>query len=286
MKLALIIAIYKRHDLERIVLDNFKRQAEKFGFEIIIAGSEGEVSKELASGCHYIEVENNPLSDKHNAMLQVAKDLNVDGVVLMGSDDLVSDSFWTNVYKFSSNEANVKGLIDLYFYSTKKQELGHFQGYKNRTQTAGAGRFFSKNVLESRNWILWDSGLNSGLDSNCTQRLNQFGIADESYTMKEAKCVLIDVKHGVSITSDAILNTCEKVDPKKVFSKIDKQAIESILTLKQVEKELIELDFNREYRIESTGVSKYLGTKGTIHTMLGESASIIINKGFGELCQY
>jgi hypothetical protein len=286
MKLALIIAIYKRHDLERIVLDNFNRQSEKFGFEIIIAGSEGEVSKELAKGCHYIEVENNPLSDKHNVMLQVAKNLNVDGVVLMGSDDLVSDSFWSNIYKFTPNETNVKGLIDLYFYSTKTQELGHFKGYKNKTQSAGAGRFFSKYILDSMDWKLWDSGLNSGLDTNCRQLLKAKGFEDSIYSMKEAKCVLIDVKNGLSITNEAILNLCEKVDTKKIFSKINKQTIDKIKELQHFEPEKMLLDFNKEYQIESTGVSKYLGVKGTIKTMLGESASIIINKGFGKLCQF
>src|SRR6056297_86817 len=99
MKVALVLAIYKRHDLEKIVLDNFRRQSKKFGFEIIVAGSEGETSKRLAKGCHYIEVENDPLSDKHNELIKKAKELDVDGVVLMGSDDIVNDEFWTWIYE-------------------------------------------------------------------------------------------------------------------------------------------------------------------------------------------
>ena len=48
MKLALIIAIYDRNDLERITLSRFKDQSKKFGFEIIVAGSEGNISKAIA----------------------------------------------------------------------------------------------------------------------------------------------------------------------------------------------------------------------------------------------
>ena len=60
MKIGLAIGVYKRHDLEKIVIDNYKEQSKKYGFEIIIAGSEGAASKKLAKDCHYIEVENNP----------------------------------------------------------------------------------------------------------------------------------------------------------------------------------------------------------------------------------
>lgn len=48
MNIALIIAVYKRHDLEKIVLDNYRKQSKKFGFDIIVAASEGNVSKRLA----------------------------------------------------------------------------------------------------------------------------------------------------------------------------------------------------------------------------------------------
>jgi hypothetical protein len=284
MKLALIIAIYNRHELETIVIDNFKRQSEKFGFEIIIAGSEGEVSKELAKGLHYIEVPNFPISNKHNSMLVVAQHLQVDGVVLMGSDDFVSDSFWTNIYKFTPTETNVKGLSDLYFYSVESKKIGYFKGYKNTTQSVGAGRFFSKFVLEKMDWKLWSDGLNVGLDSDCSTRCKSQGIEDNLYSMKESKAVLIDVKCGISITNEAIIDTCEIMDTKKVFSKIDKNTIDKINLLEVIKPEPLDLDFNKEYSIMSTG-NRYLGDKGTIHTMLGESALIIINKGFGKLCQ-
>lgn len=285
MKLALIIAVYKRHDLERIVLNNFKRQSEKFGFEIIIAGSEGEVSKELANGCHYVEVDNFPLSNKHNSMLEVAKKLEVDGVVLMGSDDIVNDAFWSNIYKFKSTDKDVKGLTDLYFYSTKSKQIGYFVGYKNSTQTAGAGRFFSKYVLEKANWKLWSDSLNVGLDSDCTARLTELGIKDKSYTMLKSKAILIDVKHTISITKKEILSNCEDAIFEEVFSTIDKETTQKIINLEYIKPETFKLDYSKKFNVMSTGKFKDLGVKGTIIELSGENATVLINKGFATLCQ-
>ena len=45
MNIALIISVYNRHDLEKIVLDNYRRQSKKFGFEIIVAGGEGDAPR-------------------------------------------------------------------------------------------------------------------------------------------------------------------------------------------------------------------------------------------------
>ena len=63
MKLALHFCLYKRHDLESIVIDYYKGLQKKFNFDIIIGGSEGDKSKALAKGCIYYEIENKPISD-------------------------------------------------------------------------------------------------------------------------------------------------------------------------------------------------------------------------------
>ena len=79
--IAILLTIYQRHDLEEIVIDRLNEQKKKFGFEIIIIGSEGEKSKALAKGNHYIEVDNYPVSHKHQAGLDKARELNCEAYV-------------------------------------------------------------------------------------------------------------------------------------------------------------------------------------------------------------
>jgi hypothetical protein len=107
MRLALVIAIYNRHDLESLVIERYKEQSKKYGFEIIIAGSEGEASQKIAKGCHYIEIKNYPVSVKHNALINKAKELDVDGVVLSGSDNIVNDNYWKFIYGLSNKENEI-----------------------------------------------------------------------------------------------------------------------------------------------------------------------------------
>jgi hypothetical protein len=160
MKNTLIICVYKRHDLERIVIENFKRQSIIFGFDIIVVGSEGILSKQLAEGCHYVECENFPVSNKHNKALEKAKELNAKGVILMGSDDFVSDSYFEFIEQFNEQTSELIGLKDLYFYSTKTKRLGYWKGYTSTT--VGAGRYFSRAILEQMEWQLWSDKKNTG----------------------------------------------------------------------------------------------------------------------------
>jgi len=284
MKIALVIAVYKRHDLTKIVLDNFRLQAKKYGFEIIIAGSEGNASKRLAKCCHYIEVDNDPLSDKHDAMITKAKELDVDGVVLMGSDDIVSDSYWDWVYSLDSNAKYLQGLKDIYFYSTKHKQLYYWAGYRNGKQIAGAGRFFSRFILDKMDWQLWDSGLQKGLDTNCSSLLLKKGIKEKSVTMQEINAILVDVKHEYSITNLAIVNNCEKVNNEIMASKVRKTTTKKVEELEpkvEVAPKKI-YSANDKVRFKSNGKSKHLPF-GSIHELDGLKANYFLNAGFGEI---
>lgn len=247
MNIGLGIGVYKRHDLEKIVIDHYKDQAKKYGFEIIIAGSEGNASKRLAKGCNYIEVENYPVTNKHNAILAKAKGMNLEGMVIMGSDDIVNDGYWDWIYTLSKDEECVYGLKDIYFYSTsEKDALYYWAGYRNGRQNAGAGRFYSKNVLDKMNWKLWEDGLNKGMDSSVDRGLIKKGIKSKSVTMEGINGFLVDIKHTRSITSHNILNLCTKVNydimAKQVKTKTTKKLQDKLMKPeKQVKEEMVKV---------------------------------------------
>jgi len=293
MNLALVIAVWKRHDLERIVIDNFKRQSAKYGFQIIIAGSEGDSSKALAEGCHYLEVPNKPVSNKHLKLSEKAKELDVDGVVLMGSDDIVNDEYWDFIYSLSADEESLIGLKDFYFYDVESKELAYWGGYRNGKQTAGAGRFFSRKVLEQVDWKLWRRGLNKGLDSSTNKILKAKEIGEKSYTMDETNAFLVDVKHTHSITSKAIIGACNVVNSEIMAKKLGNKVVEELDKLEQpkprakrapkkVKIEKVSLDYSKEYVFIANNVSKHLKS-GKEYNLDGRKAEILINKGYGKL---
>lgn len=195
---AIIVAIYDRPGLTKIVLDYYREKSKEYGFEIIVAGSEGNKSRRLAKGCHYVEVPNSPLTDKNNAMIQKAKELNVEGVILIGSDDLLSD----NLLKFYMKLPNKKtflGTPSAYFYSIDKHELIK---YHSQEQSIGAGRYFSRYVLEKAGWKLWQTPLDSRLDTDSLDYLAQCGIEESLFTVKDS--MVLDIKYCSSTRKKCI----------------------------------------------------------------------------------
>jgi hypothetical protein len=287
MKLALILTIFKRHDLEKLVIERFKEQSKKFGFEIIIAGSEGEVSQSLANGCNYIEIDNYPVSRKHNATLEVAKELDVDGVVLFGSDDFVNDGFWEFIYKQSPNEKCLVGFKDLYFYSTQTDEFGYYEGWGNNSQSIGAGRFFSRYILDLMDWKLWSDDKNKALDTDSGKRLQKQGVGNKNYKMSDVNAFILDVKHTRSITSNSILAGCELKNKNIMAKKLNKQVAESIENLsveiqKEQSKEII-VDVNSNGMVVVYGTGKFLDMPcDEKYEVTEEMSKILIKKGFAK----
>lgn len=283
MRNALIICVYKRHDLERIVIENFKRQSQKFGFDVIIVGSEGILSKQLADGCHYVECENFPVSNKHNKGLEKAKELNAKGVILMGSDDLVSDSYFEFIEQFSEQTSELIGLKDLYFYSTKTKKLGYWKGYTSTSTTVGAGRYFSRAILEQMNWQLWSDKKNKGLDTDCLKRLTKQGINERIFTMEESNVFLVDIKHSRSITDKCIIDVCKPVNSNIMAKRVAKKAVEHIEALEPQQEVKVTFEASSTYDLLSNG-NPFLGAKDTlVQNVSGVDAEILVNKGFAKL---
>lgn len=210
--LVFIIAIYKRPHLTKQVLAYYKRLSKKYGFKIVVAGSEGDASKVIAKGCHYIEVDNFPISDKNNAMMMEARKFNPDAVVLLGSDDYICENVIKHYYKLiEQKETKVFGFKDLYFLDLKNDFLSHFSvGDKSY----GAGRFFPRNTLDAMNWKGWHVQADRGLDGINMKRALICGCEYYSIPLSDIDGFLLDVKSGFNISSKNIILAGTQVDLK------------------------------------------------------------------------
>jgi hypothetical protein len=277
MKIAIITTLWRRKDLTKIVLDYYKDFNDKF--ILICAGSEGEESKELADGWHYIEVSNNPLSEKHNALLTKAKELNVDGVVLIGSDDLLSKEILKFYHTLTPNENEVVGFKDCYFYLTEKMELWYFKGHRFK-QTIGAGRFFSKQILDKANWRLWNLEANRGLDTICTNHLKKLGINERVINLKDIDGFMVDIKHTRNITPFAGIEHNSILTKNVMAKKLSKKVVEAVEEIIENKPKAVELEDNKMYNFVSNGKSVHL-KKGETYVISGADAKIFLLKEYG-----
>lgn len=223
--LVFIVSIYKREALTKIFLDYYRPLKEKYGFEIVVAGSEGEKSKALSHGFDYIETKNFPLSQKNNAMMRRARHHNPKAVVLLGSDDFISESLIQYYYKLiKAKEKRVISFYDLYFYDVKENLLTHFDCGEN---SYGAGRFFPRNVLDKIMWTGWVGSYDRGLDRNNARNMISFGIETKLVRLSEAGGVLVDVKHEFNITDKKVVKFGKPIKKELIksynipFKKID-----------------------------------------------------------------
>ena len=259
------MAIYQRHELTKIVLDYYRG----LGIDLIIAGSEGVISQEVAKGFKYIEVPNSPLTYKNNAMLKAVQKYEHDAVVLLGSDDLICPQT-VEFYKHLQTD-KVFGFSDIYFYSTEHRQLGYLELDKH----FGAGRFFPKSVLEKCNYKAWQRQLDRGCDTETERYFKTLGIEFERISIKKNNLFLIDIKHDYNISSKNIIFACKKENFNIMAKKVGKQTANKVEQLTFTPKSVL----NGYVRVICNDKNESL--KGRTLLLPEEKANLIVAKGWG-----
>lgn len=273
MTITIVTAIWGRDELTKIVLAYYSDLAvllaeEGISLHLCCTGSVGEHSRAITNGAgwHYTEHQNNPVSQKFNAVFKAAEATNPDLVVLIGSDDLISPE----VFRFYA--ATVKpthpclvGLKDLYFYSISEGQTLHFPGYGDPApKTIGAGRCYSRHILNMLQWQPWgNEQLNRGLDSASTARMRRMGIYEQSYTMAETSGIAVDIKDKqTALTPLSRLQARSQVITSDVLDKhfpVEMDAVRGLQKMPIFEK-------NKMYEVEITKPS---------HRMFGKKMKVL-----------
>ncbi len=295
--LVFIIAAWMRYDVTEICFKNLSKQKDKYGFEVIVAGSEKKI-KGLTDkyGFDYIEHSNAWLSDKNNALTLEAKKYNPRGVVILGSDDLINNEVIEKYYDLIEQDyRGVFGFEDLYFIDTYSMLLSHFNC---GTKSYGAGRFYSYHSLNKCKWKAWRGQLNKGLDNNSAEYLKSKGVKFDTCKLSDIKGMLLDIKHKVNISSRDIVKAGEKVDLRTLhkhglriktalndlhdqWAKEEKEKREYMEKL-EAEMKLPE-DMAAICTIEGTGLSPHM-PKGAKYKVYGFQAKRLILMKRAKLC--
>lgn len=238
-KLAVILPIFKRHELTNLCLKNLWHQWQKYGVDVYVVGSEGQASFDLVKnyGFNYLEFENNPLSAKFNAILKETQKYNYDGVIVLGSDNFISDSIIEFYQNVDTSINAVYGFDDIHFYSTHTKILATKSSYNSMKMSVGVGRLFTKELLKVANYNLWRENLDRGIDTSSANTIAALG-GQHIKIPYTKEYFILDVKHELNLSMHEIIKTCKVKCELSLMDKFCPNVYQEILKLDINQKQL------------------------------------------------
>jgi ABC-type polysaccharide/polyol phosphate transport system ATPase subunit len=190
LTLVMLTCVWKRPKLTKIIMSYYSKLKEEIG----------DKSRTICEdeGFHYFEYENQPMSEKWQHGLEMTKKYNPDGVIIMGSDDIITKE----IIDFYVEKINLGylliGIKDFYIYESSIKKLVHWRGYgelndaHRMDETIGLGRCLTRPLLDKIKFDVWGGlDLKRNLDGAMTNRLKEVGI----FPVPEEKCPLI-IRNG------------------------------------------------------------------------------------------
>jgi len=171
IRLGLLTTLWRRPELTRIVLRHHANLAPS-GVEIVpVAVGSEKGAKEMCEeeGWTFIRHKNSPLSDKHNAGLRAFQGAGVDGVAIIGSDNLLNAAYFEEMASRLAQGHEVVELRGIYFYDLFRDDLVYADAW-----STGVGRVFSRALLRRRGWEAWERGVDRRVDSAAQRQLLQW----------------------------------------------------------------------------------------------------------------
>ena len=108
---------------------------------------------------------NKPLGAKWQTGVSFSKRLNPNPLIILGSDDILHETYTSVALELHKNGADFVGLNSWFTHDTKTG-FTFKNRYINRNAgiPIGSGKSFSLNLLKRMNWKLFHTGLNKKLD--------------------------------------------------------------------------------------------------------------------------
>jgi len=200
MKVVVLTAIWKRHELFKVFLDGFNRINRNTEHELVLVtiGSEG-----INFSDNHLEHPNLPISNKWQSGLKYAKSFNPDYVLMLGSDDLICSNLLDVYTEEMEKGIDLIGLKDCYFLDSRNLEFSHWLGYRNHRigESIGMARMLSKNLLDRIDWNVWRKPINKGLDSEMMRVLKSVRFNETMFNCKKENILALDVKTDINISN-------------------------------------------------------------------------------------
>lgn len=166
-----VIPFWGRPKVSEIVIQNLNDIGLRF---IPVCTYTDEENIELLKGrCEkLVVVQNNITGQKWNKGLSVAKDLNWDKFIILGSDDLVSYKYFA--YLKHRKEKYI-GMLDAVAMNLNTKKYRYWRGYTNHRhgESIGVGRIIDRSIIENLNYELFPNILKSRIDMITEQNIRK-----------------------------------------------------------------------------------------------------------------
>jgi hypothetical protein len=216
IKVAIVTAVWKRPEIFEIFAKGVKSLIASCDMDIytIVAGSEGDVSREMVRKHNFIytEVPNDPLATKVNKPVLIAGQIGVDYVLCVGSDDIITSDLMHVYAEYMNLGYDYIGVTDFYFYDTASKKAAYWGGYRDQRRqghTAGAGRLISSRLMQKWNWNPWEIKDSKVLDNSMQNKLKETPHSLITFSLKEKGVYALDIKSSTNMTPFALWDNTE-----------------------------------------------------------------------------
>lgn len=214
MSFAVITANFRRPKIFALWCASMDRlRAECGDFPVIVASGQEDKAICQRHNIQHITIPNFPVARKFRTALSLAKTYNVDYVMTVGSDDIISTETMKEFISKMDENYDVILLQDIFFY-------GNFAQYKDvlvhyhTEKPMGLCRTVHKRVLDEIGWNMWPQNINRGLDFLARKTIEPK--VKTTFTVKDAK--VFDVKSEININRFSCWERkCPRIDSNVFF---------------------------------------------------------------------
>jgi len=212
MRVAILTAFWQRPRISMLYwrgIDRLTACAEKLRVELVtvaVVSPDDPENERLARAYATLVARcpNQPLANKWNAASLSAQRLEPDYVLILGSDDLVSDTLFQGQVVAMQAGVLHSGLLDFYVWNAATHRAAYWPGYppgnRRRGRSIGVGRFYARSVLEQLGWALWPaSDRTTGMDGLADERLLRAGVPLLAQSCTDWGGVALDVKSDQNV---------------------------------------------------------------------------------------
>lgn len=211
IKPCIVTGMWKRPE----VFEIFGQHYKDLGIDVIVAGSEGKKSKQLAEsfGFIYLERPNQPLAEKMNATITEGLKRGYTHFICVGSDDLISAELIKEYKRLIKQGYDFIGVLDFYFYELETGKASYWGGYRDRKRfrnTCGAGRVLSRKLIESWSGKVWEG--ERYLDTSMQQKLATSDLPKYVFKLKDKGLLAVDIKSDTNLTPFKLWDNTSYID--------------------------------------------------------------------------
>ncbi len=222
--LGIITVNYKRPQILRLWCAQIKRIRKELGMYIpaVVVSEASDVDICSQYGVMQIAHENNPVTAKFNRAFQYMKNIDVDYVMILGSDDIVSTDFVSRTMVQMELGIGLIGTETIYFYCGQGTDRGKLVKLESPI-LKGIGKTVSKRILDQCDWRLWNVEKNWGMDAIATKTIMAY---NPSKAVIEG--IVVDVKTKENLNSFRVFRNRPEV-PNGLFFNILSEEEQKIL---------------------------------------------------------